>query len=767
MSAPHSPTTIGHYVVERELGRGAMGVVFLASDTKLGRKVAIKALPGELALDPMRQMKFDREARTLAAVNHPNIGAIFGIEEAQGARYLVLELVDGETLAERLAYAPVVEELGVSALDLAEALDVCAQVAAGMAAAHEQGIIHRDLKPANVKIRSDGLVKVLDFGIARGGPVEQSLSPTRATEALTIAGTADATATHIGTIIGTPGYMSPEQARGRPVGKATDLWSFGCMIFECLSGRIAFPGETLADALAATLTLEPDYTLLPKRTPARVVELLKRCLHKDHHKRLADFAEARAELERSLADLSSPPSPAALDVAVTEPAPADELEGWPSPTGNLPGDDTSFVNRVSELTELARQLVRSRHVSVVGPVGIGKTRLAVSAARGAETAFACGAWYVEAAPVSDPSFVPLRLAATIGARAEAGESPLHAAARFIGRRRVLLVIDAAQHAPADVAALAACLLESCPRLTLVTVGREPLGTPDESVFRLAPMSVSPEPGSRDAGAPALLRERARVAKATLDATAESAAAMAALCARLQGIPLPIELVAAWAESPTFEDVTASLDDHLAAQNIAALDAQTPEQIVRIVVDWAYQRLTEGERGMLRRLSVFAGGCTLRAAAAVSGAADSFPDPQSADPIGGPVTQQESRVLDTLGRLATLSLVSVRRSADASAASTRFFLQEPVRLLARERLMQFTGSVAVLKRHAQYFAALGEQAAPRLDGPDAAIWRARLVAELPNLLAALDAAATGGETEQADRIGGCLQRLRASWGYLLG
>src|SRR5262245_56980455 len=214
-----APSSIGHYIVERELGRGAMGVVYLASDTKLGRRVAIKALPAELALDPLRQVKFEREARTLAAVNHPNIGAIYGIEETQGARYLVLELVDGETLAERLAFAPVSEEPGAPPLPVLDALNVCRQVAARMAAAHDPGILHPDRKPANVKIRPDGLVQVLDLGIARGGPVEASLTPRVSQGAPTVLGPPDLATTHFGTIIGTPGYMSPEQARGRPVGK--------------------------------------------------------------------------------------------------------------------------------------------------------------------------------------------------------------------------------------------------------------------------------------------------------------------------------------------------------------------------------------------------------------------------------------------------------------------------------------------------------------------------------------------------------------------
>jgi hypothetical protein len=306
------PSTIGFYRVEREIGRGGMGVVFLARDTRLDRLVAIKALPEDLAADPERLQRFEREARVLASLNHPNIGAIYGLEESGGARYLILEHVEGETLAERLARGP---------LRLAEALDVCQQIAAGIEAAHEGGVIHRDLKPGNVMITPGDAVKVLDFGLAKGriADVEPGKSPT-ALDSPTLAPpptpansptlahspTLQSPATMPGVILGTAGYLSPEQARGKPVDRRTDIWSFGCVLFECLTGRLAFEGETVSDTIAKILEREVDWARLPHSTPPRVRELLQRCLEKDSRRRLRDIGEARLALEEIRAVAAAP-----------------------------------------------------------------------------------------------------------------------------------------------------------------------------------------------------------------------------------------------------------------------------------------------------------------------------------------------------------------------------------------------------------------------------------------------------------------------------
>ena len=304
-----APATIGPYRVDREIGRGGMGVVFLGHDTRLDRAVAIKALPPDVAADPERLQRFEREAKVLASLSHPNIAAIYGVEESGGARYLILEHVEGQSLAERLARGP---------MPLADALDVCQQIATGLEAAHEGGIIHRDLKPGNVMITPGDVVKILDFGLAKGKVAPDSdptHSPTIASPAMmqspalpqspTIAQsptlahspTYHSPATMPGVILGTAAYLSPEQARGKPVDRRTDIWSFGCVLYECLTGRLGFDGETVSDTIAKILERDVDWSRLPANTPEPVRALLHRCLEKDAKKRLRDIGDARLALE--------------------------------------------------------------------------------------------------------------------------------------------------------------------------------------------------------------------------------------------------------------------------------------------------------------------------------------------------------------------------------------------------------------------------------------------------------------------------------------
>ncbi len=276
---------IGGCRVEREIGRGGMGVVYLARDERLDRPVAVKALPESVARDEARSARLAREAKSLASLTHANIAAIYGLTEQDGRLFMLLEYVDGPTLGDRVAAGP---------LAVDEAVSVCAQIAAGVEAAHEAGIIHRDLKPHNVKVMADGKVKVLDFGLARPAVREASA------EAVTVK-VAGPAPTAEGVVMGTPAYMSPEQARGRAVDRRTDIWALGCILYECLTGGSPFGGPTDSDSIAAVLEREPDWSKLPARTPYRVRELLRRCLQKEQGARLRDIGDARLELETALA----------------------------------------------------------------------------------------------------------------------------------------------------------------------------------------------------------------------------------------------------------------------------------------------------------------------------------------------------------------------------------------------------------------------------------------------------------------------------------
>jgi serine/threonine protein kinase/Tol biopolymer transport system component len=279
---------LGPYRIERLIGAGGMGEVYRARDTTLGRDVAVKILPRGFTSDHERLARFEREARVLAALNHPHIATIYGLEEADGVRGLVLELVEGQTVAERLHAGP---------LTVSESLTIARQIADALEAAHEKGIVHRDLKPANIKITPEGVVKVLDFGLATAGAglgPDRSKSPT-----LTVGRTGP------GFILGTVAYMSPEQARGRVVDKRADIWAFGCVMYEMLAGRGAFPGETMSDTIVAILQHEPQWSALPAQVPDAIQRLLKRCLKKDPADRLHDVADARIEIVETQ---SAPPS---------------------------------------------------------------------------------------------------------------------------------------------------------------------------------------------------------------------------------------------------------------------------------------------------------------------------------------------------------------------------------------------------------------------------------------------------------------------------
>ena len=291
---------LGPYEIVSAIGAGGMGEVYRARDSRLHRDVALKTLPSAFTLDPERRARFEREAQVLASLNHPNIGALYGFEESGDVRALVLELVEGATLADLIASR---------GLPLGDALPLARQIVDALEAAHEHGVIHRDLKPANIKVTNTGIVKVLDFGLAKAlagdvGGIDPSASPT-----VTSPGT------EAGVILGTAAYMSPEQARGRPVDKRTDIWSFGCVLYEMLTGRRAFAGDNVTDLLAGIVTRDVDLTLLPPDTPTGIRRLIRRCLEKDRTRRLADVADARLEITDALDPRAASPEATAPSLA--------------------------------------------------------------------------------------------------------------------------------------------------------------------------------------------------------------------------------------------------------------------------------------------------------------------------------------------------------------------------------------------------------------------------------------------------------------------
>ena len=276
---------LGRYEIRGKIGAGGMGEVYRARDLNLARDVALKILPDGFAKDAERVSRFEREARLLASLHHPHIAAIHGFEKSDSKQFLVLEFVSGVTLAERIMTGPI---------SLEPALDIAYQIAEALEAAHEKAIIHRDLKPANIKVTDEDQVKVLDFGLAKA--LQDETPETNFSESPTIIHTG----TKHGVILGTAAYMSPEQAKGKRVDKRTDIWAFGCVVYEMLVGQPPFSGETLTDTLAAVIRAEPDWTALPPETPNRIRELLRRCLQKDLSMRLRDIGDARIEISDAM-----------------------------------------------------------------------------------------------------------------------------------------------------------------------------------------------------------------------------------------------------------------------------------------------------------------------------------------------------------------------------------------------------------------------------------------------------------------------------------
>jgi eukaryotic-like serine/threonine-protein kinase len=327
---------LGPYEIQSALGAGGMGEVYRARDTKLDRSVAIKILPESFAHDPDRLARFEREAKTLAALNHSNIATVYGLAEADGRQAIAMELVEGQTLADRLTgpaeAGPHRKDVGsgFSRIGLDEALAIARQIAEALEAAHEQGIIHRDLKPANIKVRSDGTVKVLDFGLAKA--LDTSVRPEGRAydnrEALSHSPTITSPAglTGMGMLLGTAAYMAPEQARGKPVDKRVDIWAFGCVLYEMLTGCRAFEGEDVAETIGAVIHKEPAWSALPSNTPPGILRVLRRCLEKNPKQRLRDIGDARLEIENAVS------APFAGEAGAASAAPAlpsrSGLAGW-------------------------------------------------------------------------------------------------------------------------------------------------------------------------------------------------------------------------------------------------------------------------------------------------------------------------------------------------------------------------------------------------------------------------------------------------------
>ncbi|MCP3902100.1 MAG: protein kinase [Planctomycetes bacterium] len=674
------PEWLGDRTFRRDtpLGEGGMGVVFRYRDTRLDRLVAVKTLPARFAAESDRRQRFEREAKAVAALNHPNIGGIHQLLDHGDHVYLILEYVAGRTLAAVMREEPPTIE---------KALYLCIQVARAIEAGHAQRVVHRDIKPGNIMITPDPVAKLLDYGLAwyGDGRPESAGDGTSWTDL-------PADATQPGAVMGTAGYMSPEQARGEETDERTDIWAFGCVLYECLAGAAAFPGVTREDRFRATLEDEPRWHALPIATPPALRSVLEGCLRK-----------RRAERPARIADVCS-----AL-AAVRPAAPADSAIATPA-RHNLPTELSPFIGRRQELERIRAAMGRTRLLTLVGPGGAGKTRTALRCAR--ETLAPTDEW-TGVLPFPDGVFL-VELSTVEDDRVEAAvlsALPWRDGGTLVDtlrERRVLLVLDTCEHLIAPCAAMVRELLRACPMVSVLATSREPLGVEGEQLDPLAGLACPVRDATDDAidgsDAVTLFAARARSVRPAFALDDSTRRSVAEICRRVEGIPLAIELAASRVKAIPL----ARIEEHL-------LDVLDPQRVLESSIEWSVQLLDEPSRRLLGRLALFRGGWTLEAAEAVCGDADG-----------------EAPVIELLSRLVDKSLVMYAERGDRA----RYHLLDTVAAYARRHLGD-ARDAGDAQRHLRYFEELAEKASDHFVDREHAAWLDRLETEHDNLRVACD------------------------------
>ncbi|HEX2639041.1 MAG TPA: protein kinase, partial [Pyrinomonadaceae bacterium] len=532
--------SLGRYHVVEMLGSGGMGNVYLAEDSSLRRKVALKVLSEKIAGDKLILQRFEQEALAVSALNHPNILTIFEIAESEGSRFIVSEYVAGDTLRKR-----------IGALSVREALEIALQVASALEAAHGSGVVHRDIKPENIVVRDDGLIKVLDFGLAKL-TTRNAGFPDREAETLPFVETVP------GMILGTASYMSPEQARGQAVDERTDIWSLGVLLFEMLTGRVPFDGETVSHTIVSILEDDPpELASFIEEFPQGVEVLISEMLAKSSEERFSSAGEISAELRSLIRRLDfesellsqSGASPDADEQARAKRTPA-RTPIVAQSSGATFRERQELVGRESEIAELTELLRRPdvRLVTLTGIGGTGKTRLAQAVASRLEHEFTNGVFFIELSCVSDPALVISTIAQDLDVP-EVGDDPvMKRLQEHLADKRILLTLDNLEQVVGAATHLAE-LLEDAPKLKIFGTSRERLHLSSEVEYPVLPLPLPPDTLQsadeiRRFEAVRLFERRARAANPSFELSDENAAAVAEICSRLDGLPLAIELAAA-------------------------------------------------------------------------------------------------------------------------------------------------------------------------------------------------------------------------------
>jgi predicted ATPase len=713
-------TRLGPYEIIAPLGAGGMGEVYRAQDERLDRSVAIKILSPAFSADNDRLRRFEQEARSASALNHPNIITIYELGREGPTHYIAMELVEGQT----------VRELMVSGLPIRKAIEIAAQAAEGLTKAHEAGIAHRDLKPENLMISNDGFVKILDFGLAKLTLPSGELSESSPTVALQ---------TRPGLVMGTMQYMSPEQIGGGRLDFRSDQFSFGLVLYEMVTGKLAFRRNTTAETLVAILREQAEPVGVQNTdVPAPLCWVIERCLAKEPDKRYVSTRELAREL-------------AAIRDRFSE-KPARRVETRPT---NLPVQRTGLVGRDKEVAAAKELLLREdvRLVTVTGPGGIGKSRLAVQVANDLVEHFPGGTHFVPLSSLSDPALIYSAIVQAMEIQA-GGRSPLQILNENLkgpSDAPILLLLDNFEHL-IQAAPMVAGLLAMGPNLKIMVTSRAALHVYGEHEFPVPPLAMPdaqampPLEVLSQYPAVALFVQRAIAVKPDFELTRENASAVAEICARLDGLPLAIELAAARVKVLSPSSMRTRLTSRLQLLTGGARDMPERQQTLRAAIDWSYDLLSPAEQKLFRRLSVFVGGCTLEGAEAVCDAKSDL----------------DSDLLDGMASMVDKSLA---QQVEPAKGESRFVMLETIREYALEKL-EASGEESLTKRaHAAYCLVLAEEQAPDQSGAEGPEWMERLALEHDNFRAALEWLTETGDADWGLRLGTALFRFWEMREYL--
>ncbi len=718
---------LGPYEIGTLLGSGGMGEVYRARDPRLDRTVAIKILPAELSADADHLRRFEREARSASALNHPNIVTIYELAQDGSAHFIAMELIEGQTLRQLLA---------AGSLPIRNTIELAAQIAEGLAKAHEAGIAHRDLKPDNLMITLDGFVKILDFGLAKvATPGDQQQHQD--------SGTLSSWQTQPGTIVGTVQYMSPEQASGALLDFRSDQFSFGLVLYEMVTGRRAFARNTAAETLVAIMREQAEPIALQNPdAPAPLCWAIERCLAKDPDKRYVSTRDLARELAAIRDRFSEKPARQAEPRATKIPVPR-----------------TAFVGREKEIAA-AKELLLSkdaRLVTVTGPGGIGKTRLGVEIASSVLENFPGGVHFVPLSPLRDSALVASVIVQTLGIREAGGQSPLELLKKYFqdsSSAPVLFLLDNFEHLM-PAAPVVADLLAIAPNLKILVTSRAALHVYGEQEFPVPALGV-PESHSKPSlsalsqfPAVALFVQRAVAARPDFELNQQNASAVIEICARLDGLPLAIELAAARVKVLSPSSLCTRLASRLQLLTGGARDLPQRQQTLRAAFDWSYDLLSPAEQRLFRRLSVFVGGCTLEGVEAVC---DTKGDLE----------------LDLLDGMSSMVDKSLLQQLEQANGESRFLMLETIREYAREKLEASGEDAAAKRAHAAYCLVLAEEAAAAQTGApggEDAVGQGRTALEHDNYRAALEWLTECGDADWGLRLGTALFRFWESHEYL--